>query len=55
MTIQITMNTMKDPDVKQKAKVVIMILSTSSDQEYIKKVNEIKEVTGHESNCRTKA
>ena len=39
----------KDLDVKQKAKVVIMILSTSTNPEYIKKANEIKEVTGYES------
>jgi len=39
----------KDLDVKQKAKVVIMILSTSTNPEYIKKAHEIKEVTGYES------
>ncbi len=39
----------KNLDIKQKAKVVIMILSTSTNPEYIKKANEIKEVTGYES------
>lgn len=39
----------KDLDIKQKAKVVIMILSTSTNPEYIRKANEIKEVTGYES------
>ena len=39
----------KDLDIKQKARVVIMILSTSSNPDDIKKAKEIKEVTGFET------
>ena len=36
-------------DAKQKAKVVIMILTTSANPDDIKKAKEIKELTGYET------
>jgi len=39
----------KHLDVKQKARVVIMILTTSANPDDIKKAKEIEEVTGYET------
>jgi CheY-like chemotaxis protein len=39
----------KHLDVKQKARVVIMILTTSANPDDIKRANEIEEVTGFET------
>jgi CheY-like chemotaxis protein len=45
----------KNLDVKQKARVVIMILTTSANPDDIKKAKEIKEVTGFETKPLNKA
>jgi len=44
----------KHLDVKQKARVVIMILTTSANPDDIKKAKEIEEVTGFETKPLTK-
>jgi len=41
-------------DDKQKARIVIMILTTSANPDHIKKAKEIKEVTGFETKPLTK-
>jgi len=44
----------KDLDRQQKAKIVIMILTTSANPDHIQKAKEIEEVTGFETKPLTK-
>ena len=44
----------KHLDAKQKARVVIMILTTSANPDDIKKAKEIEEVTGYQTKPLTK-